>query len=131
MKETSSKPQQKAYSLHVEHHEWLENLKFYKDEIVIFRSRVEEVASKNTSADVLKLVEHFQNQLIIQSNEIDELKHSINEHESYIEKNIGDNPAADHKYLNDHQLERERMESFERLFKEMKEDLHKFLSSAM
>jgi predicted nuclease with TOPRIM domain len=122
---------EKAYALHVEHSQWLENLKFYEDEVVILKSRISEIASKNTSSDVLKEVEHFQNQLIIQKNEIDELRHSIKDHEMYIENTVAHNPAADHKYVNDHVKERDRMETFERLFKEMKDQLNKFLSKTM
>lgn len=119
---------EKAYQLHVEHEQWLENLNFYEDEIKILKSRIEEVASKNTAEDVLKQVEHFQNQLIIQRNELDELRHAIKDHETYVENKVNDNPAADHKSLLDHQHERERMEAYERLFKEMKDELNKFLA---
>jgi len=122
---------EKAYALHVEHSQWLENLKFYEDEVVILKSRISEIAAKNTSSDVLKEVEHFQNQLIIQKNEIDELRHSIKDHETYIENTVAHNPAADHKYVNDHVKERDRMETFERLFKEMKDQLNKFLAKTM
>lgn len=122
---------EKAYTLHVEHSQWLENLKFYDDEIGILRSRITEVAAKNTSQEVMKEIEHFQNQLIIQKNEIDELRHAIKDHENYIENAVAQNPAADHKYVNDHAVERDRMDSFEKLFKDMKSELNKFLSKTM
>lgn len=122
---------EKAYTLHVEHSQWLENLKFYEDEIGIFRSRVAEIAGKYTDKEILKQIEHFQNQLIIQKNEIDELRHSIKDHETYIENTVVHNPAADHKSVNDHAKERDRMEMFEKLFKEMKEQLNGFLSKTM
>lgn len=134
MKENTSSSKlktEKAYQLHVEHFQWIENLKFYEDEIGILRSRISEIAAKNTSKEVLKKVEHFQNSLIIQKNEIDELKHSINVHEAFIEKNVANNPAADRKSLNDHVKERERMEVFEKLFKEMKDELNSFLGKLM
>src|SRR4051812_5933668 len=92
-----------AYDLHAEHKEFTNKLAFYKDEIKIMQSRIEEIASKNTSKEVLAFVDHFQNQLIIQKNNIDELNHRINEHEQYIQKNIAENPnSADHRKLNDH-----------------------------
>lgn len=122
---------EKAYQLHVEHFQWLENLKFYEDELKILRERISEIAGKNTKKSVLKQVEHFQNAMIIQRNEIDELKHLIHVHEEYIEKNIANNPAADRKNLNDHVKERERMEIFEKLFKEMKDEMNTFLRKVM
>ncbi|MFZ5554329.1 MAG: hypothetical protein ACOZCO_14515 [Bacteroidota bacterium] len=122
---------QKAYTLHVEHSQWLENLRFYSDELRFLRDKLAEVTAKNTSKTVVKMAEHFQNQFIIQENEIAELKHFINEHERYIEKNVGHNPAADHKSMADHMMERDRMETFEKLFKELKTDFKKFLSRTM
>src|SRR6187455_2073598 len=50
--------------LHSEHREWLSKLDFYKDDIMILRKRIEEIAMKNTSRDVLAMVEHFQTQFI-------------------------------------------------------------------
>jgi hypothetical protein len=122
---------EKAYDLHIEHSQWLENLKFYEDEMGIFRNRVSEISGKYTDVEVQKQVEHFQNQLIIQKNELDELRHSIKDHENYIENRVAHNPAADHKYVNDHVKERDRMETYERLFKEMKTELNKFLAKHM
>lgn len=122
---------QKAYTLHVEHSQWLENLRFYSDELRFLKDKLSEVTAKYTSASVLKQSEHYQNQFIIQENEIAELKHFINEHERFIEKNLGSNPAADHKSMADHLMERDRMETFEKLFKELKTDFKKFLSKTM
>lgn len=67
----------KVYDLHEENKEWLNKLAFYKDELKVMQNRVSEIAAKNTAKDVLASVEHFQNQLIIQRNNIDELAHSL------------------------------------------------------
>jgi hypothetical protein len=66
----------KIYDQHAENTEWTSKLNFYKDDIKIMTGRLEEVASKNSSKEVLAQVEHFQNQLIIQRNNID-LFHEI------------------------------------------------------
>ena len=58
--------QKNIYQLHEEHKTWLNKLLFYKDELSIMANRISEVAKKNTSNEVLALVEKFQNQLIIQ-----------------------------------------------------------------
>ena len=63
-----------------EHQDWLKRLEFYRDEIEILRKRLAEVNDKNTSLDARAGVEHFQNQFIVQRNNIDELRHAINEH---------------------------------------------------
>ena len=92
---------QKAYDLHQDHIKWINALDFYKEEILIFQRRIEEIASKNNSTNILKMIESFQNRLIIQRNEIDILKHNINDHEMYVKNKVEYNPAANHKNLLD------------------------------
>lgn len=121
----------KAYDLHAEHATWTNTLNFYKDEIIIFQKRIDEIASKNSSQDVLKLVESFYNRLKIQRNEIDNLKHNINDHETYIKNKVDNNPAADHKDLMDHKIERDSIETFEKMFAELRKELYSFLSKHM
>ena len=120
--------QKPLYDLHTEHQEWLNKLAFYEDDLYIMRSRISEVASKNTGKETLAMVEHFQNQLIVQKETIDTLKHEIKEHEAYLEKNINDNPTApDHRKMNDHAKHRESVESFEKVFNELRKELIQFL----
>ncbi|MFT3948036.1 MAG: hypothetical protein QM763_13785 [Agriterribacter sp.] len=64
-----------------EHGEWLKELSFYKESLQSTKKRLEEVAAKNTATAVMKAVEHFQNQLLIQQNNIAELAHNVHEHE--------------------------------------------------
>lgn len=122
----------KIYELHEEHKEWLNNLAFYKDEIKVMQNRVSEVASKNSSPDVLKQIEHFQNQLIIQRNNIDELCHSIKDHENYLENRVNENPTAvDHRKVNDHPKMRDSYISFDKVFNELRKELNEFLTKWM
>lgn len=62
------------------HNEALRGLQFYKEEMNILQQRLEEITKDNTHIEVMRSVEHFQNQLIIQRNNMDELRHTINEH---------------------------------------------------
>ncbi len=111
------------YQLHEEHKTWLNKLAFYKDEITIMQNRISEIAKKNTSKEVLSFVEHFQNQLIVQKEQIDILKHEINEHESFIESEINKNPVAtDHKKLSDHPPHKEEIETFETIFNDLRKE---------
>lgn len=122
----------KIYELHEEHKEWLNNLAFYKDEIKVMQNRISEVASKNSAADVLKQIEHFQNQLIIQRNNIDELSHSIKDHENYLENRVNENPTAvDHRKVNDHPKMRDSYTSFDKVFNELRKELNAFLAKWM
>ncbi|MBL0340289.1 MAG: hypothetical protein IPP71_04800 [Bacteroidetes bacterium] len=118
--------------LHNEHREWLNKLDFYKDDLPILRKRLEEVAAKNTAKEVMQMVEHFQNQFIIQRNELDEFRHAIKQHENSLEAAIKSNETAiNRQRLTDHPEMRERMERFEKLFQEFRMDLLKFVAKHM
>ncbi|MBA2614107.1 MAG: hypothetical protein H0U95_19245 [Bacteroidetes bacterium] len=123
---------EKIYTQHDENKEWSSNLLFYKDEIKIMENRLAEISSKNTSKEILAQVEHFQNQLIIQRENIGKISHEINinnhaiTHE--IEKNI---TAIDHRSMKDHSVIRDNVKSFESIFITLKIELNTFLSKWM
>ena len=115
--------------LHVEHKEWLNKLLFYKDDLKIMQSRLDEIASKNNIKEVLVFVERFENQFKIQKEQIDVLNHDIKQHVNKIEESIINNPiASNHRKMDDHAEEREKMIRFEELFAELRKDLLSFLS---
>lgn len=120
------------YSQHHDHSGWLKSLDFFNDEITIMQKRLEEVNSKNTSVDVRKSVEHFQNQLIIQKNNSDELRHHIRREEKELQGMIKKNPVAvDHRKAEDHSEERSRMEHFESNFNTLRKEFNSFLSDRL
>jgi hypothetical protein len=120
------------YQLHEEHKTWLNKLLFYKDELSIMTNRLSEIAKKNTSTEVLSLVDHFHNQLVIQKEQIDILHHNINSHESYLETAVrkSGNDLEQVKF-SDHKIHRESIAVFEKIFKELREELIDFLSKWM
>jgi hypothetical protein len=118
--------------LHAEHGEWLNKLEFYVDEISIQRIRLSEIASKNTSKEILAQVEHFQNQFIVQKENIDELRHAIKDHEIYVENRVTENPVdSDHRQLHDHPKMRENFDGFEKNFNSLRHEFNAFLSKNM
>jgi hypothetical protein len=120
------------YKQHEENTEWLKKLDFYKDEISILKGRLEELATKNNAQDVLAEVEHFQNQFIIQRNNIDEIAHKVREHEQSLLEEIKSNPVAvDHRKVEYHAVEQDLVNSFEKVFNEVREDFNKFSSKWM
>lgn len=66
--------------LNVEHNDWLRSLDFYKGELNILKHRLTEVAGKNTGEEASVGAGHFENQFTIQSVNIDNLRHQIQEH---------------------------------------------------
>jgi hypothetical protein len=120
------------YTQHEENKEWTSKLTFYKDEIKILTGRVEELASKNTSNEVLVGVERFQNQLIIQRNNIDEILHLVKLNEEALIAEINANPiAVDHRKVEYHAKEKDMVESFEKNFKELRAEFNEFASKWM
>lgn len=122
----------KVYELHEEHTAWLKEIDFFRDELQIMQKRLDEIASKYTKADVLKEVEHFQNQFKIHRNHLDELAHSAREHEQYLQNKLKQNDtAADKQRSFDHPVMRDRFQTQEKMFNELRHEFNKFLSKTM
>ena len=64
--------------VHLMCEDWKRELAFYKAELVILKDRLLEVASKNTSKEVLTTVEHYENKFRIISIHVDEMLHDVN-----------------------------------------------------
>jgi len=118
--------------LHFELNLWLNEFKFYKDEIKIFNHRLEDIVSRNTHKEVMQQLEHFQNQYIRQAEVIDELRHEVKQHENILEKEVRDNPVAvDRRYFEDHTELREKADQFKKIYMELKVEFMRFLSEWM
>ncbi|HLO42806.1 MAG TPA: hypothetical protein VK175_00660 [Leadbetterella sp.] len=116
------------FDLHADHVEWLKALDFYQDEILIFKNRLAEVSAKNSSSDVKKEVEKYQNKFIIQKNEIDNLKHYIHGSEREMEEEIKKNPVAvDHRKTTEDLNIRDKVEIFVKLFADLKDEFNEFV----
>ena len=118
--------------LHGEHKEWISKLSFYNDDLVVLRKWLDDVVKRNNSEEFLIGLEHFQNQIIIQQEQIDQLKHEINENEAVLEKSVSHNPvASDHRKMNDHPEHREKIARFEELFRTLRKEQMIFLAKWM
>ena len=117
---------------HVAYREWLNRLAFYKDELKIMQNRIAEIAERNTKTDVLAQVEHFQNMLIIQKNQIDRLRHDIDKQEEELARMALKNPvASDHRRVEFHPEQKQKIELFEKIFNELRHELIHWLSKVM
>lgn len=117
---------------HLENEDWLKRLDFYKEEIVILKERLDEVTGKNNAPEFLKNVEHFQNQFIVQRNNIDELAHAIKMNEKKLVKEVLANPVAvDHRKVESHEPESDFMSYFEKNFAGLRTEYNQFLTKWM
>jgi hypothetical protein len=77
-------------------------------------------------------VEHFQNQFIIQRNNIDELIHAIKSNENLLVKEVEQNPVAvDRRKTAYHEIEKDMVESFEKNFNELRKEFILFSAKWM
>jgi hypothetical protein len=115
-----------------EHNDWLRALEFYDKEIDIMETRLAEVALKNNSQDAMKGVEHFQNQFIIQRNNIDELQHNIKINLQQIAHQAM--TMAGHVEifsLDEHESMREDFMGFEKIVLDLRHEFNHFWSKWM
>jgi BMFP domain-containing protein YqiC len=119
-------------TLHQQHVNWKEELLFTRDELNFFEKRLEEIAAKNTDKNTSTKVEHFQNQFIIQREQIDTLLHHIEEHEKEIAQFAEDHPVAvDHHLFQSHSDMIEKMKTFHDLYQQLKAEFLHFVASAL
>ena len=124
--------EENIYKQHKENTDWMNRVAFYKDEITILQGILSEIASKNTGDEALKEVEHYQNQFIVQRDNLDQLAHNIRLNEQKFHQEVNDNPVAvDHRKAEYHQAEKDFIEYFENNFKGLRTDFKTFSSKWM
>jgi hypothetical protein len=110
----------------------MSDMLFFQDELKVMERRLGEVASKNTAKETLANLEHFQNTIIVERNNVDQIKHELNIGNDEITNEIHKNVIAiDHRSIADHAELREKVESFKRVYHENKNELNSFLSKWM
>ena|SRR5665213_95715 len=117
--------------LHNEITEWKSDIGLVRDEISAFQKELKEIVNKNNNKEAMKGVEHFQNQFIRQLEVSDELMHDLH---------IADHKLAEKAQLSadsnlilkedDAQL-RDKVETYNKLFRELENDYHQFLEKWM
>jgi hypothetical protein len=112
--------------------EWKNALSFYKDELHVFKNRLTEIVSKNNGKEIMKTVEHFENQFLLQAENIDILQHDINTHVSAMAGELKEHTGhiSSGQLAEDAQL-KDRVESESKVFAELKEEFMRFLSKVM
>jgi molybdopterin synthase catalytic subunit len=120
------------HEIHNENKQWLKQLEFARDEIKTFKNRLGEITTKNTKTEVLAPAEHFQNQFIRHNEVIDELKHDINAEEHKIVENAkANNVATDHRKVEENASLVDRMDSFNKIWGELKEEYTDYLKKVL
>lgn len=129
---TTNEPLMKFDELHGEHNQWLSTLQFAKDELAVLERRLEEIVQRNNKPEVMAQVEHFQNQFIREHEVVDELRHAVNEHEQFLQKEAAERPGTiTHRRFGDHAKLRDQMATFDKLFAELRAEFQRWLAVVM
>ncbi|OSZ79391.1 hypothetical protein CAP35_14360 [Chitinophagaceae bacterium IBVUCB1] len=119
--------------LNNEHTDWLRGLGFYKDEMQIMKNRLTEVAGKNTGSEAVSMLNHFENQIALQTTNIDTLKHDINNNLGEIAAQLNDNtPGYIEQSLADkHNALRDQYYTQEKIVNELRHEFYRYAAKWM
>ncbi len=115
------------------HSDWLRALNFYKDEIGILKNRLTEIAGKNTSREVLRDVEHFENQFKLQKDNIQVLSHDIKQNVKSIKKQAEESSAGyiDGELAEQHNTFNDKFFGEEKIINELRQEFNEFAAQWM
>jgi hypothetical protein len=119
---------QEIQTLHFEHKLWLNELKFFADELIIYNHRLEDLVDKSNDKEMLASLEHFQNQFIRQKEVLDTLTHDINIHEKSLKAVFEGKIEADTDY---HEYLRDQVDTFKKIYNELKAEFYRFMAKWM
>ena len=108
---------------------WKHELSSFKQEIRHFEKHLETMSAKNLPKDLLAQIEHFQNSFICQKEVIDKLRHDLPDSRHKVEhifKRLHHFSDQDNSHT--HDSLNDRMDTFRRIFEEVKEDFRRFES---
>ena len=111
---------------HEELQSWKHELSSFKQEIRHFEHELEEMAAQKLPKSILAHVEHFQNLFICHKEVIDKLRHDLPDSRQKVENIF--NILRSVKNESQHALS-ERMETFRRIFTEVKNEFKHFSAS--
>jgi len=116
-------------NLHFEHDIWRRELFFWKDELVIFNNRLSELVTRWTKKEVLKQLDHFQNEFILHGGVIEDLLEEIEIHETRMaSQDLVSHDTMDTLLVKKHIEFRKKMELQEEIYADLKKDFFRFLT---
>jgi len=115
-----------------DHLQWLKSIDFYNDDLDILEKRLIEIVKKNNNHDAMAGVEHFQNQFIVQRNNIGQLRHLIHDHSGRVASDVHDHQGRiDTVLVTEHDSIKGQFESFEKVMNDLRHEYNLFLAKWM
>ncbi len=114
---------------HFEHQNWKSELNFWKDELKSFNNRLSEVTTRWTNKEVLKQLEHYQNEFILHGGVIDDLEETIEKHEASIAgHSMSGNQSMDVALVKRHIEFRNRIQTQRQIYADLKKGFFSFIT---
>ena len=116
--------------LHTEHAAWQNSILGYRTELKLLNQDLSGIVSRFIPREVPAKAEHFQNQLILQKDVLDIMRHDFKQYENLLEANI-DNPGKNEigTILEAHQENINRLADYGKYFNELKEEFNQFTNN--
>ncbi len=119
--------QDQLMEMHAEHSEWQNKIRFYRDEIKRLNQQLSDMITKGTPPQILASVEHFQNQFILQNENLDIMRHDFKQHENQIESiQKGGQDTGESSLSGNHDAHREKLTRFEKVFHDLRNEFASF-----
>lgn len=119
-------------ALHHQGVDWTRELSFYKDELAVLNTRLEEVAKQNTGSEVMAQVEHFQNKFIMLREQLDILKHDVNLRNEAVNKLAAERPEhIGERYTTESDALLDRMKDYARSIADTRYEFNTFLARTL
>ena len=109
---------------------WKHELSSSKQQIRHFESQLEYMSTQRLPKDLLAQVEHFQNNFICQKEVIDKLRHDLPDSRHKVEHifNNAVSTSSREDGTDMHEMLGERMDTFRKLFEDLKDEFRRFES---
>jgi hypothetical protein len=119
--------------LHQEYTTWMAELTFYKEELRIFEQHLALLLNENKTSAVAARAEQYQNQFIRHKEVIDELKHRLGMSERQLKAFVQavQGMGLSSIKMDNHPELRKEMQTFRKMFNELKEAFRKFEASCV
>ena len=131
MTTATSTPSKKMDEFIFEHSIWMKELEFYKNELKTFNKRLVDICGSNKNAEILAKLEQFQNKFIVHNEVSDILRHDLKKHENELMEVTKNSALAnEQKIMLNQPLLRDRMESFIKIYRQLREDYLRYLADA-
>ncbi|WP_179374842.1 hypothetical protein [Winogradskyella wichelsiae] len=119
-------------NMHFEHRLWRGELEFWKDELRSFNNRLSELVTRWTNKEVLKQLEHYQNEFVLHGGVIEDLEEIIEDHETRIARQSKiAKDVIDTELAKKHIIFRKRLEAQREIYTALKNGFFLFLDQYM